>query len=84
MSTKTAKKPAAKKPAVSIDYAQETLIGFTQVFYWILDDLPVTKLKQHLRALGIGIPKTKAQMTKRLIDAALALPVRATFSLSIF
>ena len=73
-----------KNPAVTITTAQDNLTGFTQATYWILTDFPTTKLKEHLRALGIGIPKTKSQMVEKIHTAALGGPVRVTFSLSIF
>ena len=81
MSTKT--KAAAKKPTVAIDYAQENLTGFSQVTYWVLNDLPTTKLKEHLRALKIGIPKTKAEMVEKIHQTALSGPVRVGFTISL-
>lgn len=83
MSTKT-KKPAVKKPAVSITTTQENLTGFAGTVYWVLNDLPTVKLKEHLRALGIGIPKTKIEMVERIYEAANGGPARVTFSLAIF
>jgi hypothetical protein len=79
---KTAKK-TAKTPAVSISYGQDKMTGFTQCAYWILNDQPVWKLKEQLRALKIGIPKTKDEMVRRIHGAAEGGPVRVEFALKI-
>jgi hypothetical protein len=81
--TRTARKSAGKKPAVVIECAQDNLTGFNQVAYWVLNDLPTARLKEHLRAIKIGIPKTKIEMVEKIHAAALGGPVRVTFSLSI-
>jgi hypothetical protein len=81
--TKTASKPAGKKPVVVIQYAQDNLTGFNQVAYWVLHDLPTARLKEHLRSIKIGIPKTKTEMVEKIHAAALGGPVRVSFSLSI-